>query len=272
MAKNFFILWAVTVLSISLAYAAGENTRMRIAPDPPELFRDPVTGMEMVHIKGGCYQMGATDDDCDANRAERPMHEVCVNDFYLAKYEVTQGQWKSIMGSNTVASSTCKENNCPVDNVSWSEVQEFIEKLNDRVRGNEYRLPTEAEWEYAARSRGKDDKFSGGGDVDSLAWYHKNSGKINHPVGTKAPNELGIYDMSGNVWEMTSDWYSEDYYSVSPRDNPKGPVRGNDHVIRGGCRTGGITNQRTTRRTFINDRTKGNGRGGNVGFRLLRGL
>jgi formylglycine-generating enzyme required for sulfatase activity len=153
--------------------------------------------------------------------------------------------------------------------VSWGDVQEYLGKLNAKRGGAMYRLPTEAEWEYAARSGGRSERFAGGKALDDLSWNADNSGKINHPVGTKAPNGLGLYDMSGNVWEMTSDWYGATYYSESPRNDPAGPATGSDHVVRGGCRTGGVANQRTTRRTFINDRTLGKGRGGNVGFRLL---
>jgi formylglycine-generating enzyme required for sulfatase activity len=216
--------------------------------------------------------MGAADDDCDATPEERPAHEVCVGDFYIGRYEVTQGQWKAVMGSNTSASSTCAADDCPVDNVSWADVQGYIGALNGkngRSGEGRYRLPTEAEWEYAARSGGRAERYAGGNDLAKVSWYADNSGKINHPVGSKAPNGLGLYDMSGNVWEMTSDWYGSTYYSTSPRDNPTGPAAGDDHVIRGGCRTGGVANQRTSRRIFINDRTKGNGRGGNVGFRLV---
>ena len=151
------------VLSINLTYAVEGNIAEKVSPTP--LFKDPIIGMEMVYVKGGCYLMGATDDDCDANPEERPAHEVCVDDFYLGKYEVTQGQWKSIMGSNTSMISTCQEDNCPVDNLSWSDVQDFIGRLNSRSGKNKYRLPTEAEWEYAARSGGKNEKFSGGKDV-----------------------------------------------------------------------------------------------------------
>ena len=267
MAKKFWVPCAVIVLSVNLAYADDSNTKAGVSP--VSLFKDPTTGMEMVYVKGGCYQMGATSDDCDANTEEKPAHEVCVDNFYLGKYEVTQGQWKLIMGSNTSALSTCGGDNCPIDNVSWSDVQDFISRLNSRSGGSKFRLPTEAEWEYAARSGGRSEKYSGGKDVGSVSWYAENSGKINHPVGTKNPNGLGIYDMSGNVWEMINDWYGSTYYSSSPRNHPTGPSSGVDHVVRGGCRTGGVANQRTTRRTYINDRTKVSGRGGNVGFRLL---
>jgi formylglycine-generating enzyme required for sulfatase activity len=270
MFKYLLIICITIVLTVNLLYAVEGNFNV-IAPHvPAPIFKDPITGTELIYVKGGCYQMGASDDDCDATHDEKPAHGVCVDDFYLGKYEVTQGQWKSIMGSNTSSSSTCSGDDCPVDNVSWSEVQEFISRLNSRSVGSKYRLPTEAEWEYAAKSGGKRETYSGGGDINSVAWYRENSGEKNHPVGTKASNGLGLHDMSGNVWEMTSDWYSSDYYAHSPRNNPTGPNSGVDHVVRGGCRTGGVANQRTTRRTFINDRTAGRGRGGNVGIRLLR--
>jgi sulfatase modifying factor 1 len=259
---------ALALLSVALGCAAGSAGGPGASPAPH--FKDLTAGMEMVQVKGGCYPMGAAEDDCDATPEERPVHEVCVGDFSIGKYEVTQGQWKAVMGSNTSGSSTCGADDCPVDNVSWSEVQAFLDTLNGKGGAGNYRLPTEAEWEYAARSGGKAEKFAGGNDLGAVSWYADNSGKINHPVGTKAPNGLGIHDMSGNVWEMTSDWYGATYYSSSPRANPTGPLVGDDHVVRGGCRTGGVVNQRTTRRTYINDRTKGNGRGGNVGFRLLK--
>ncbi|HIJ86948.1 MAG TPA: SUMF1/EgtB/PvdO family nonheme iron enzyme [Desulfuromonadales bacterium] len=266
MTKMFCVAGAMMLISVNIAYGIDGNSRARI--DPAAVFKDPFIGVEMIFVKGGCYQMGATDDDCDASPEERPLHEACVDDFYIGKYEVTQGQWKTIMGSDTTALSTCGGNNCPIDNVSWDDVNNFVKKLNSKAV-RKYRLPTEAEWEYAARSGGKSEKYSGGKDVNSVSWNADNSGKINHPVGTKAPNGLGIYDMSGNVWEMTSDWYGEQYYKHSPRKNPSGPDSGADHVVRGGCRTGGAVNQRTSRRTYIADRTKGKGSGGNVGFRLV---
>jgi formylglycine-generating enzyme required for sulfatase activity len=257
-------LGAVLLLSGILA-CAGASRR---SASPGVAHTDSSTGIELVQVQGGCYLMGAAEDDCDATPEERPAHEVCVGDFLIGRYEVTQGQWKAVMGSNTSASSTCSGDDCPVDNVSWSDVQEFLAKLNGRGGAGRFRLPTEAEWEYAARSRGRPDRFSGGSDPGKVAWWADNSGKVNHPVGGKAPNALGLHDMSGNVWEMTSDWYGATSYATSRRDNPTGPSAGDDHVVRGGCRTGGLQNQRTTRRTFVNDRTKGAGRGGNVGFRV----
>jgi formylglycine-generating enzyme required for sulfatase activity len=265
--RRFWRHRTVAILATNLACAVAGTSGSGTPPALPAA--GVTTDIATVHVEGGCYLMGATGDDCDATPEERPAHQVCVGSFSIGKYEVTQGQWRAVMGSNTSASSTCADDDCPVDNVSWSEVQDFIGRLNARSGGARYRLPTEAEWEYAARSGGKSETYAGGRNLDRVAWYAENSGKINHPVGTKAPNGLGLHDMSGNVWEMTSDWYRADYYASSPRDNPTGPSAGEDHVVRGGCRTGGVVNQRTTRRTFINDRTKGAGRGGNVGFRLV---
>jgi formylglycine-generating enzyme required for sulfatase activity len=261
MARQRWSFGAVVILSGTLGCAGAGAP----APSPGE----PAGGLELVEVKGGCYRMGAADDDCDATPEEKPAHEVCVGDFRIGKYEVTQGQWKAVMGAGPSIASTCAADRCPVDNVSFGEVQDFIARLNARGGGRTYRLPTEAEWEYAARSGGKDERYAGGKELDRVAWYADNSGKINHPVGVKLPNGLGLHDMSGNVWEMTSDWYAAGYYATSPRDNPTGPAGGDDHVVRGGCRTGGVANQRTSRRTFINDRTKGLGLGGNVGFRLV---
>ncbi|MDP2279759.1 MAG: SUMF1/EgtB/PvdO family nonheme iron enzyme, partial [Nitrospirota bacterium] len=188
---------------------------------------DPATGMEIVFVKGGCFQMGDTFGDGESD--EKPVHEVCVDDYYIGKYEVTQGQWKAIMGNNPSHFKDCGDN-CPVEQVSWNDVQEFIQKLNEKnnppsppfTKGGKggFRLPTEAEWEYAARSGGKSERYSGGNDIDSVAWYNKNSGGKTHPVGTKQPNGLGIYDMSGNVWEWVNDWYDEFYYKNSPKNNP----------------------------------------------------
>jgi formylglycine-generating enzyme len=193
-------------------------------------FKDPVTGMEFVAVPGGCYQMGDTFGDGESD--EKPVHEVCVSDFAIGKYEVTQGEWRTVMGNNPSGFSSCGDD-CPVEQVSWNDVEAFIEKLNSRT-GKNYRLPTDAEWEYAARSGGKREKYSGGDNVDSVAWYNGNSGNKTHPVGQKAPNGLGIYDMSGNVWEWCQDWYGYKYYETSPKSNPQGPSSGSYRVDRGG--------------------------------------
>jgi len=191
-------------------------------------YTDPVTGMEFVYVKGRCYQMGDTFGDGDSD--EKPVHKVCIDGFYMGKYEVTQNQWRTIMDNNP---SNFKGDNRPVEHVSWSKVQNYIAKLN-RESGKHYRLPTEAEWEYAARSGGKQEKYAGGNNVDAVAWYRSNGGDKTHSVGQKQANGLGLYDMSGNVWEWCQDWYDGSYYSYSPRNNPQGPRSGSKRVSRGG--------------------------------------
>ena len=189
-------------------------------------------GIRMVFVEGGEFMMGSPDDEEDAFDNEKPQHKVWVDSFFIGKYEVTQRLWKEIMGNNP---SEFKGDNLPVDHASWNKVQEFIKKLNQKT-GLRFRLPTEAEWEYACRggklSRGY--KYSGSNNVNEVGWYWSNSGKKTHPVGLKKPNELGIYDMSGNVWEWCSDWYDENYYSESPYRNPAGPSSGSYRIIRGG--------------------------------------
>jgi len=192
---------------------------------------DPFTGMVFVFVEGGYFEMGDTLGGGDGD--EKPVHTVTLADFYLGKTEVTQAQWEKVMGSNP---SKFKGAEHPVEQVSWKDVQEFIRKLNRRS-GNRYRLPTEAEWEYAARSGGKKEKWAGTSNESQLgayAWYGANSGSQTHSVGQKQPNGLGLYDMSGNVWEWCSDWYGDTYYGQSPKKNPKGPSSGEHRVLRGG--------------------------------------
>jgi formylglycine-generating enzyme required for sulfatase activity len=192
-------------------------------------YTDPTTGMEFVLVKGGCFQMGDTFGVGQAD--EKPVHEVCVDDFYLGKYEVTQGQWQKVMGSNP--SYFQKGDNYPVERVSWDDTQDYLRQLNSKSNKT-FRLPTEAEWEYAARSGGKKEKYAGGDNVDTVAWYDSNSGSSTHPVGQKQANGLGLYDLSGNVWEWTGDWYDDKYYAKSPKNNPPGPSGGSFRVSRGG--------------------------------------
>ena len=192
---------------------------------------DPVTGMVFVWVEGGCYEMGCGDWTDGCGDSEYPVHEVCVNGFWMGKYEVTQGQWQQVMGSNP--SYFDYGDYFPVEQVSWDDCQEFIDDLNSQ-RGSVFRLPTEAEWEYAARSGGLEEKYAGGDDLDRLGWYDANSGDRTHQVGTKVANGLGIYDMSGNVWEWCSDRYDSNYYYISPPDNPQGPPSGSFRVFRGG--------------------------------------
>jgi len=189
--------------------------------------------IEMVRVKGGCYQMG--DAFGDGGASEKPVHQVCVDDFSIGKYVVTQAQWQAVMGNNPSYFKACG-GNCPVEQVSWEDAQEFIWQLNDQT-GKNYRLPYEAEWEYAARSGGKREQWAGTSNLAELgayAWYEGNSGKQTHPVGTRRPNGLGLYDMSGNVQEWCEDWYGADYYKISPEKNPRGPLSGSVPVLRGG--------------------------------------
>ena len=189
-------------------------------------FTDPITGMKFVPIKAGCFQMGSNDGQDD----EKPVHRVCLSAYAIGKYEVTQAQWQKVMGNNP---SSYKGSNKPVEQVSWDDVQGFIRKLNQQTQQN-YRLPTEAEWEYACRSGGKEQEYCGSNNANSVAWYGKNSGSSTHDVGQKQANGSGLYDMSGNVYEWVSDWYDKGYYKNSPTNNPQGPSSGRRRVYRGG--------------------------------------
>lgn len=203
----------------------------------------------MVYVDGGTFTMGATSEQgSDAWNFEKPTHQVTLSSFQIGKYEVTQEEWQAVMGSNP---SYFKGDSLPVEQVSWEDCQEFILKLN-ALTGKRFRLPTEAEWEYAARggNRSRGYKYAGSNDIDDIAWFWKNSGnqrlngewsiyEINanncqtHPVGQKSPNELGLYDMSGNVWEWCQDWYGS--YNSSAQTNPIGAGSGSNRVLRGGC-------------------------------------
>ncbi|MFZ4544841.1 MAG: formylglycine-generating enzyme family protein [Saprospiraceae bacterium] len=184
--------------------------------------------IEMVKVEGGSFQMGSN----FGRRDEKPVHKVTLSTFYIGKYEINQKQWKAIMGSNPSGFKDC--DNCPVESVSWNDVQEFLQKLCDKT-GISYRLPTEAEWEYAARGgvNSKGYTYSGSNSLDDVGWYSVNSGFKIHANNLKS-NELGIFDMSGNVWEWCSDWYSGSYYDHSPEYNPEGPDSGTYRVYRGG--------------------------------------
>jgi formylglycine-generating enzyme required for sulfatase activity len=195
----------------------------------------PGEEIPMVFVGGGTFTMGCTaEQGTDCYDREKPAHEVTVRDFYIGKYEVTQAEWKAVMGRNPLFhKSNFEGDNLPVERVSWNDAQEFIRKLNT-MTGKNYRLPTEAEWEYAARggSQSRGFKYSGSNSIGDVAWYSENSGSKTHPVGTKRANELGIYDMTGNVWEWVQDWFGG--YSSGSQTNPVGPSSGSDRVFRGG--------------------------------------
>ncbi len=188
----------------------------------------------MVRVTGGKFSLGCTSEqssDCEGD--ETPVNQITLSDFYIGKYEVTQKEWREIMGNDPSYFLGCDQ--CPVEQVSWDDVQTFISKLSVKT-GKPYRLPTEAEWEYAARGgkKSKGYKYSGGNQLENVAWVSPNSQNKTHPIGLKAANELGLYDMSGNVWEWCRDWHQNEYYSIMPLENPTGPQSGFEKVLRGG--------------------------------------
>ena len=188
--------------------------------------------IDMVRVGAGTFTMGATPEMENSEYNEKPTHQVTLTkDYYIGKYEVSQALWKAVMGKNP---SYFKGDNLPVEEVSWDDCQEFISKLN-RITDKKFRLPTEAEWEYAARGgkRSRGYQYSGSSNLSNVAWCRDNSGSKTHAVGTKQGNELGIYDMSGNVFEWCQDWFSS--YSSSSQVNPTGANSGSYRVSRGGC-------------------------------------
>jgi len=249
------ILFAAFILAVSIgSYAQNHNLpkipptkpTQAVKPTPQKTVAKPepddttppapkpkLVKPEMVFVQGGTFMMGCTmgqgDDFC--YDCEIPAHQVTLSSYYIGKCEVTQAQWLAVMGTYP---SRFRGDNLPVEQVRWNDVQEFILKLNAQT-GKQYRLPTEAEWEYACRggSQSAHYKYSGSNILNDVAWYKDNSGNATHPVGTtKRPNELGIYDMIGNVWEWCSDWYNS--YGSNAQTNPQGPSSGSSRVIRGG--------------------------------------
>ncbi len=203
---------------------------------PPALCRTiEVNGVKfnMMCVEGGTFMMGAMEGDTRANANEKPAHEVTLTyDYYIGQTEVTQGLWKAVMGSDNNP-STMKGDDLPVNNVLWEDAQEFVYKLS-QMTGLSFDLPTEAEWQFAARggNRSKGYLYAGSDNADDVAWYSSNSGGVIHTVATKQSNELGIYDMSGNVFEWCSDWLAP--YSAEAQVDPKGPISGEYHVYCGG--------------------------------------
>ena len=195
---------------------------------------------DMVEVRGGTFRMGATSEQgSDVSRDEKPVHSVTLSGYYIGKTEVTQELWQAVMGT-TLTDFASQLGVCtygvgddyPMYFISWDDCKEFIGKLNEITQMN-FRLPTEAEWEFACRGgkNSKKYKYSGSNDIDEVAWYSGNSNASTQPVARKAPNELGIYDMSGNVWEWCSDWFG--FYTRDSQDNPTGPASGDDRVMRG---------------------------------------
>ena len=223
--------------------------------------KDGIT-IDMVKVDAGSFMMGATSEMQNPYGDETPVHQVILtNDYYMGKYEVTQALWQAVMGNNP---SRFKGDNLPVEQVSWNDCQEFIGKLND-LTGRKFRLPTEAEWEYAARGgkKSRSYQYSGSSNISDVAWYDGNSGSKTHPVGMKQANELGIYDMGGNVYEWCQDWYGS--YVSSSQTNPTGAVSGSYRVCRGGSWYYHAGSCRSSFRSFDTL----DGRYDNLGLRLV---
>ena len=217
----------------------------------------------MIAVEGGTFQMGATSEQgSDAESNEYPVHDVTLSSYYIGETEVTQELWEAVMGSNPSYFSGYPQR--PVEQISWNNCQEFITKLNN-LTGKNFRLPTEAEWEYAARGGNKSQgyKYSGSNTIDNVAWYTSNSSSQTHDVKTKQANELGIYDMSGNVLEWCQDWYGS--YSSGSQTNPTGPTSGSGRVLRGGGWSIFASYCRVSNRNYGSP----DGRNDFIGFRLI---
>ncbi len=211
-----------------------EDPKTEIYPEPQNYYIEEAFGlsMQMVYVEGGEFTMGATAEQGSMTFPnEKPAHKVKLSSYHIGKCEVTQAQYKAVMGENP---SNFKGDNLPVEKVDWYRAEEFCKRLSEKT-GKKYVLPTEAQWEYAARggNKSKGYKYSGSHNLDEVAWHAGNC-KQTQVVSTKKPNELGLRDMSGNVWEWCSDWLLLDYYVSSPLENPTGAETGEHRVIRGG--------------------------------------
>lgn len=226
------------------------------------------TDIEMIFVEGGTFTMGCTalkKSDCVTDEA--PQHSVTLDGFYIGKYEITQLQWRIIMGIDPPDLNFKGCDNCPVERISWNDAMEFVNKLN-QLTGKNYRLPTEAEWEYAARggNKSKSYTYSGSNNADDVAWFNKNSSGRTHNAGLNKANELGLFDMSGNAWEWCQDWYEDTFYTTSPGFNPVNLKTGQYKVLRGGSWIGGTEMLRVSRR----HRNSPGDRGLYSGLRLVR--
>jgi formylglycine-generating enzyme required for sulfatase activity len=244
-ADDRFNIGDVTFL-INLLLTGAEPARFNIGN---MTFNVGGVTFKMMAVEGGTFAMGATRSQGNSTMAaEKPVHLVTLSDYCLGQTEVTQALWNAVMGSNP--SNFTGDLNHPVEMVSWNDCQQFITKLN-QMTGMTFRMPTEAEWEYAARGgkKTRGNMYAGGNTLDDVAWYNANAAGTTHPVGTKAPNELGIYDMSGNVYEYCSDFSDGNPYpSADHQYNPTGALTGDGRIIRGGSIDYGSDNCRIARR------------------------
>ena len=237
---NAFVLWQSAIDDCNPNYELRQKMYDYVGPKRKSFINNTSVSLilkhysfepEMVFVKGGTFQMGSNGGEED----EKPVHSVTLSGYYIGKYEVTQKQWRDVMGNDPANLAFPGCDDCPVERVNWEDVQIFLQNLNSKT-GKNYRLPTEAEWEFAALggNSSKNYTYSGSNNLNDVAWNKENSDSKTHPVGGKQVNELNIYDMTGNVWEWCSDWYDEKYYESSPSQNPKGASSGSLRVNRGG--------------------------------------
>ncbi len=259
---NYDSLVDIDDITTLISYVLTGQWPESSAPETQSFTVNGVT-FKMVGVEGGTFMMGALENDPGAPSYERPAHEVTLSSYYIGETAVTQLLWYAVMYGNP--SNATGNLTRPVELVSWNDCQTFITKLN-QMTGKQFRLLTEAEWEFAARGGNMSNGylFAGSNTLDDVAWYTDNSGNQSQPVATKLPNELGLYDMSGGVWELCHDFYASDYYSYSPSLNPTGPESGTNHVARGGSFSTDDRGCRVTQRLSVATNNKFN----NLGFRL----
>jgi formylglycine-generating enzyme required for sulfatase activity len=272
MRKNMFrvALIATMILTAGVFASCGgdEDDNNGNNPNPnPTTINDTTfvvnnVSFKMIAVKAGTFMMGANEDDAMAANNEKPRHQVTLTkNYWIGETEVTQELWQAVTGNNP---SYFTGTNFPVEQVSWNDIQTFITALN-QLTGNNFHLPTEAEWEFAARGGNQSHNYlySGSNTINDVAWYPSNSNHTTHQVKTKQPNELGIYDMSGNVWEWVNDWYSN--YTSDAQTDPQGPAAGSTRVLRGGSYSSGASDTRVASRSTSLTPTN---YGSHFGFRL----
>lgn len=265
-AKNYYLLGSggLVTLALLLFLWVSNSNKQQGKTDVDQSSKISPFEAEMVLVKGGTFQMGSNEYN-----DEKPIHSVALPDFYIGKYEVTQKQWRDIMGSDPSELGFPGCNQCPVERVSWDDVQQFLQKLNAQYPGYNYRLPSEAEWEYAAQGgqQSKEYTYAGSNKLEEVAWCYTNSGEKTHLVGRKKANELGLYDLSGNVWEWCADVWHNDYKGA-PSDGSAWLKGGdpNRHVLRGGSWSNYVNYCRSAYRCWFNTSF----RYYNVGLRLAR--